>query len=99
MYRLLFFLHKNDDESLLQHFNEITIKHLGRIAGREINLAKVEDNLLLDQKYSHFCEIVASSRYEMDKLMNTKVGKELNKDLMDFHSNITIITINYGKDN
>lgn len=99
MYKLLFFLHKSDDDSLQQHFNDITIKNLSRISGKEIKIARVENNLLLDAKYSHFCEISASSKDEMDKLMNTKAGKELNKDLSDFHSDITIITINYGKDN
>ena len=99
MYKLLFFLHKRDDDSLQQHFKDITIKHLSKITGKEIKIAKVEDNLLLEEKYSYFCEIAAPSRYEMDKLMNTKAGKELNKDLMDFHSNITVITINYGNDN
>lgn len=99
MYKLLFFLHKSDDETLLQHFKDVTIKNLSRITGKEIKIAKVENNLLLDEKYSHFCEIEASSQDEMDKLMHTKAGKELNKDLRDFHSDITIITINYGKDN
>ena len=99
MYKLLFFLHKSEDDSLLQHFKDVTIKNLSRIKGKEIKIAKVEDNLLLDEKYSHFCEIAASSQDEMNKLLNARAGKELNKDLRDFHSDITIITINYGKDN
>lgn len=99
MYKLLFFLHKGDDDSLLEHFKDVTIKNLSIINGKEIKIAKVEDNLLIDEKYSHFCEIEAATREEMDKLMNTKAGKELNKDLRDFHSDITIIPINYSKDN
>ena len=99
MYKLLFFLHKSDDDSLQQHFKDITIKNLSKITGKEVKIAEVENNLLLEEKYSHFCEIAASSRYEMDKLLNTRTGKELNKDLMDFHSDITVITINYGNDN
>jgi hypothetical protein len=99
MYKLLFFLHKSNDDSLYHHFKDVTIKNLSRIKGKEIKIAKVEDNLLLDEKYSHFCEIDTPSRDEMDKLMNTKAGKELNKDLKNFHSDITIISINYGIDN
>ena len=99
MYKLFFFLHKSDDEGLQQHFKDITIKHLSKITGKEVKIAKVENNLLQDEKFSHFCEISADSQYEMDKMMNTKAGKELNKDLMEFHSDITVIPINYGKDN
>ena len=99
MYKLLFFLHKSDDDTLHQHFKDITVTLLGNIIGDEVNLARVENNLLLDQKYSHFCEISAPSQFEMNKLMNSKAGKELNKDIMDFHSNITVITINYDKEN
>jgi hypothetical protein len=98
MYKLFFFLHKSDDDALQQHFNDITIKHLSKITGKEVNIATVENNLLQDEKFSHFCEIVAASQYEMDKMMNTKAGKELNKDLMEFHSDITVIPINYGTD-
>ena len=98
MYKLLFFLHKTDDDGLQQHFKDITIKHLSNITGKTINIASVETTLLQDEKYSHFCEISAESQFEMDKLMNTKAGKELNKDLMEFHSDITVIPINYGTD-
>ena len=99
MYKLLFFLHKSDDDSLQQHFRDITIKHLSKITGEEVKIAKIDNNLLQDEKYSHFCEISAASQHEMYKMMNTKAGKELNKDLMEFHSDITVISINYGTDN
>jgi hypothetical protein len=99
MYRLFFFLHKSDDENLLQHFKDITIKILGEITGEEVKIAKVVNNLLQDEKYSFFCEISAASHYEMDKMMNTKAGKELNKDLVNFHSDITVTPINYRTDN
>ena len=99
MYKLFFFLHKSDDDDLLQHFKEVTVKHLSKITANEIEVAKVETNLLQDEKFSHFCEISAASKYEMDKMMNSKAGKELNKDLMEFHSDITVIPINYGKEN
>jgi cellobiose-specific phosphotransferase system component IIA len=99
MYKLLFFLHKSDDDSIPQHFKEITIKHLSKITGEEVKIAKVDNNLLQDEKYSYFCEISASSQHDMDKMMNTKAGKDLNKDLMEFHKNISVIPINYGTDN
>jgi hypothetical protein len=31
----------------------------------------------------------------MNELMNSKTGKQLTKDLMDFHQMITMISINY----
>ncbi len=98
MYKLLFFLHKSDDENILKHFEEVTVNHINEITGDDIMVAKVESNFLLETKYSHFCEISTSSRDEMNKLMNKKAGKELNKDLMLFHNSITVISVNYSKD-
>jgi hypothetical protein len=54
--------------------------------------------LLLEQKYTYYCEISAASKDEMDRMMNSKAGKELNKSLMDFHKKITVIAVNYNKD-
>jgi hypothetical protein len=31
-------------------------------------------------------------------MMNSKAGKELNKSMMDFHKNITVISVNYSQD-
>jgi len=98
MYKLLFFLHKSEDDQLLEHFREFTLKHLSDITGNEVKLAKVESNLLLDTKYSHYCEVKAESKDEMDKLMSSKAGKALNKDLMDFHEQLTVIAVNYGEE-
>ena len=98
MYKLLFFLHKSDDENVLNHFEGVTVNHLNEITGDDIMVAKVESNFLLETKYSHYCEISASSIDEMNKLMNKKAGKELNKDLMLFHNSITVISVNYSKD-
>ena len=97
MYKLLFFLHKTDDEDVLKFFKENTVKKLEEVVGAKVGIAVVESNLLLEQKYTYFCEISASSKDEMDRLMNSKAGKELNKSLMDFHKNITVIAINYNQ--
>ncbi|GBD87307.1 hypothetical protein BMS3Abin03_01236 [bacterium BMS3Abin03] len=99
MYKLLFFLHKSGDDLLLQHFREFTLKHLSDITESEVKLAKVESNLLLDTKYSYYCEATANSKNEMDKRMSSKAGKALNKDLMDFHEQLTVIAVNYGEEN
>ena len=98
MYKLLFFLHKSDDENVLKHFEEVTVNHLKEITGNDIMVARVESNFLLETKYSYFCEVSATSIDEMNKLMNTKAGKELNNDLMLFHNSITVISVNYSKD-
>ena len=98
MYKLLFFLHKTDDENVLQFFRDNTIKKLEGIIGKDVSIAEVESNLLLEQKYTYYCEISASSKEEMDRMMHSKAGKELNKSLMDFHKNITVIAVNYNQD-
>ncbi|HCY77160.1 MAG TPA: hypothetical protein DHV28_14665 [Ignavibacteriales bacterium] len=95
MYKQLFLLHKSEDDKALSHFKENIIAHLSELSEKKINLAKVESNLLLDQKYSYFCEIVFDSKDKMNELMNSKTGKQLTKDLMDFHKLITVISINY----
>ena len=96
MYKLLFFLHKSEDKEIPRHFLDFTVRYLKEITGNEIMIAKVESNLLLEQKYSHFCEISSATKDEMDKLMNCKAGKELNKDLMEFHKHITVIAVDYN---
>ena len=95
MYKQLFFLHKSDDDKALSHFKEVILKHLSEISGNKVELASVESNLLLDQKYSYFCEIEFESKDKMNQLMNSKSGKQLTKDLMDFHQMVTMISVNY----
>ncbi len=98
MYKLLFFLHKTDDENVLQFFRDNTIKKLEGIIEKDVGIAEVESNLLLEQKYTYYCEISALSKEEMDRMMHSKAGKELNKSLMDFHKNITVIAVNYNQE-
>lgn len=95
MFKQLFFLHKSENDKALAHFKDVILNHLKAISGKNIVLAKVESNLLLDQKYSYFCEVDFESKDKMNELMNTKDGKELTKTLMDFHKMITVISINY----
>ncbi len=95
MYKMLFFLKKSNEEKILNHFNNFTVKHLSALAGREVKAGKVESNLLLDEKYERFCELTAESKEEMDKMFNSPEGKILNKDLMDFHKFITVISVNF----
>ncbi len=98
MYKLLFFLNKTDDENVLQFFKDNTVKKLEDITGEDIGIAEVESNLLLEQKYTYYCEISASSKEEMDRMMHSKAGKELNKSLMEFHKDVTIIAVNYNQE-
>ena len=98
MYKLLFFLHKTDDEEDIQFFKDNTVKKLEGVIGENVGIAEVESNLLLEQKFTYHCEISASSKDEMDRMMNSKAGKEFNKSLMDFHKNITVIAVNYNQD-
>jgi len=95
MYKQLFFLHKSENDKALLHFKDVILNYLSEVSGKKIILAKVESNLLLDQKYSHYCEVEFQSKDKMNELMNSKAGKQLNKDLLDFHQMITTISVNY----
>jgi len=95
MYKQLFFLHKSDNDKALPHFKDVILDHLSKLSGKHINLAKVESNLLLNQKFSYFCEVEFESKDKMNELMSSKNGKQLSKDLMDFHQMITMISINF----
>lgn len=95
MFKQLLFLHKSDNDKALPHFKEVIVPLLTEVTGKEISLAKVESNLLLDQKYSFYCEAVFESQSKMNEQMNTRAGKQLTKALMDFHKMITMISVNY----
>ena len=95
MYKQLFFLHKSENDKALPHFKDVILTHFSKLSGKQINIARVESNLLLDQKFSYFCEVEFESKDKMNELMNSKSGKQLTKDLMDFHQMITMISINY----
>ena len=95
MYKLLFFLKKSSEEKVLNHFMNFTLNHISAVAGSEIKAGNVESNLLLEEKYDKFCELTADSKEEMDRKMSSPEGKELNKNLVDFHKFITVISINY----
>ncbi len=96
MYKALVFLKKTGEEKIVNHFREYTLKYISEIAGKEIKAAAVEANLLLEDKYSYYCELTADSKDHMDQLMNTKAGKELSRDMIEFHKYITIIFVNYN---
>lgn len=96
MFKQLFFLHKTDDETALSHFKTFIMPALSEIAGEQIKIARVESNLLLETKYSHFCEITFESEQKMNDIMNSKPGRKLNEVLRDFHKLITVISINYN---
>ena len=95
MYKLLLFLKKTDSKEINNLFNDYTLKYLSELNGKEVKAAVVESNLLLDEKYSKFCEVNVPSKEEWDLKMNSKAGKELNKHLMNFHQHITAIFVNY----
>jgi hypothetical protein len=96
MYKLLIFLKKTDEEKIITPFKESTLKYLSDLTGKEVKAGKVESNLLLEEKYSYFCEVEFSSKDEWDEKINTKEGRIFNKHLMDFHQNITAIFVDYN---
>lgn len=95
MYKLLIFIHKSKENNFLNFFRNSFLPLLTEIEGNEVKLAEVESNLLLDQKYSHFCELTAKNKDEMDRKLNSSAGRSLSKLLMESHQHITVITVNY----
>jgi hypothetical protein len=95
MYKLLIFIHKSKENNFLNFFRNSFLPLLTEIEGNEVKLAEVESNLLLDQKYSYFCELTANNKDEMDRKLNSSAGRSLSKLLMESHQNITVITVNY----
>ncbi len=98
MYKMLMFLKRSDDIKITEHFVNYTLKILSEFAGGKVSAAKVESNLLLDQKYELFCEVSLKSKDEWDKKSVSKEGRNLNKDLMNFHNFIDIIFVNYEEE-
>ncbi len=95
MYKLLIFLHRTDDEQIISHFEKFTVNYLSEITGKEIKIGTVESNLLLEQKYSKFCDVTVESKEQWQKLLSSSAGRDLNNDLMDFHKSVTVIFIDY----
>ena len=95
MYKLLLLLKKTDGKQIFNHFEEFTLNHLSELSGEKVIAGKVESNLLLDTKYSHFCELEVENKEKMDNLLNSKAGKELTKDLMNYHEYVDLIFVDY----
>jgi hypothetical protein len=98
MYKLLLFLKKSGDPDFLNHFKNFTLPALKELSGKNVTAAKVESNLMIEQKYNWCCEVTAESKQEWDRLMATKAGIEINKDLGDFNSNIDLLFVNYDEE-
>lgn len=96
MYKTLIFLKKTEDEQVLTHFEEFTMEFIRKAIGKNIESGFVESNILAPEKYFKFVELEADSKYDMDKIMNTREGKDLQKDLMQFHEFLTVINIEYN---
>jgi len=95
MYKLLIFLKVSDDNIILTHFKDTTMKLLSQIAGEEIRMAKVENSLMFEGRFDFYCELSSESKDKMDEKMNSKSGRSLMRDLADFHKNINFLFINY----
>lgn len=94
MYKILFFILKKDSD-FVNYFIEHFIPLLSELNSSEVKLAKVESNLLSDIKYSHLCEITASSKDEMDIKLNSPSGRKLGKLLTESYQNLFVINVSY----
>jgi hypothetical protein len=95
MYKILIFIHKSKENNFLNFFRNSFLPLLSEIEGAEVKMAEVESNLLLDQKYSHFCELTANSKDEMDMKLNSSAGRSLSRLLSESHQHVTFISVNY----
>ena len=98
MYKMLMFLKIANDQNVLNHFKNFTLPILNELSGENIKAARVESSLLIEQKYSWFCEAVVDSKNEWDRLMTMKEGKKFVKDLTDFHKSVDLIFVNYDEE-
>jgi len=94
MYKTLFFIYKNDS-GFVNYFKENFLPLLSEINGKEVKLASVESNLLSDIKFSHFCEITATTKDEMDSKFNSPAGRKLGKLLIELFQKILVINVSY----
>lgn len=95
MFKLLIFLNKTTEEKVIEHFNNFILKYLSDISGTKVLAGDVESNILLEHKYSKFCEATFDSKNDFDERMMSETGKAFSNDLMEFHKFITVILVNY----
>jgi len=96
MFKQLFLFNSLGDKDAVKHFSDVIISGLAELTGKQISIGKVESSFLLEQKYDYFCEVDFESKDKMNELFSTKIGKQLSKEVANFHKNITIISINYN---
>jgi len=95
MYKVLVFLKKSNEETVIDHFRKFFAACFSNLIGKEIDFGTVESNPLLEIKYSLFFEIDFESKEKWERLLGSEAGKELEKDLIEFHKYITIIFVDY----
>lgn len=96
MYKLMIFLKRTDDDSVLQHFLNSTMPRLQKLTGQDTVSAVIEGSALNEEKFTRYCEFVFESADVLNQLLQSPEGKELNKDLASYHNNISIFFANYG---
>lgn len=97
MYKILIFLKKTEDESVLVRFTNSTVPKFESLSGQKIKAAEIEGALLSQEKFIMFCEASFEKKEEMDRLMQTPEGKELNKDLAGFGGHVSVFYANFGE--
>ncbi len=71
------------------------MKYLSKFAGTEIKIGEIESSLLMEEKYDRFCEVTMDSKNVMDEKLASQEGKELQKDLADFHQYVNFTFVKY----
>ena len=97
MYKILIFLKKTGDDSVLLRFTNSTVPKLESLTKDKIKLAAIEGAALSEEKYSLYCEASFPKKEDLDMLMQSPEGKELNKDLAGYGSHISVFYANFGE--
>ncbi|MCU7494528.1 MAG: hypothetical protein HF314_01280 [Ignavibacteria bacterium] len=96
MYKILIFLKKVGDESVLTHFRDVTIPKLESLVKSKVPLADIEGSALSEEKYHKYCEAVFSKKEDLDRLFQSPEGKEFNKELAGLGRHISVFYANFG---
>jgi hypothetical protein len=95
MYKLLVLLKQTDDKDTLEAFSGKVKNYLSELSGKEIKTGEIEPDILSGSKYIKSYELETTSQETVQQLLQTKTGRELSAELLNFSSSIIPLFINY----
>jgi hypothetical protein len=98
MYKTIFLIKKTKDEQVPGIIRERIIPSLNLLFNQDIQIGKIENNLLNEVNYDLCFEISCKDKETFDRLMNSPDGKSVNKDLAGIFNDVIIYSINFDGD-